>query len=363
MTTLRQVAANRENALHSTGPRTEEGKETSRRNALRHGMAGMGVVMPEEEEDLARERMEYWLPYLRVQSHQEAWIAELMVIESVRVECARRHEMMVRRYESARARHAWDDDRRLEAEELLLRLAKQPTTVSRMLRRTPQGCDALIERWEALGRALEAKGMLDENECALGHDLLGTPTYLRTIERPFDTCEQARATIETALAGLQADRATHLAELDMLERFAAETGCSVEPSRRLLLVRRYLETSLRRFTWAHRLLEPANPRVPASTRAGRSPRISPPEPLPTPLTTPPAAPAATSPAALASQPAIPQAPDPVAPNNDPPAARINTTLTDPTAQPPIPPPKDLRGHALLEWTVAESAKSGTLPLA
>src|SRR5260370_34196699 len=34
---LRQIEANRLNALKSTGPKTEDGKQRSRRNALRHG--------------------------------------------------------------------------------------------------------------------------------------------------------------------------------------------------------------------------------------------------------------------------------------------------------------------------------------
>ena len=44
MTSWRQFQANRRNALRSTGPRTEEGKRTSRRNALRHGLTAETVI-------------------------------------------------------------------------------------------------------------------------------------------------------------------------------------------------------------------------------------------------------------------------------------------------------------------------------
>jgi hypothetical protein len=44
MTSFRQIEANRRNALHSTGPRTEEGKQQSRRNALRHGLTAETVI-------------------------------------------------------------------------------------------------------------------------------------------------------------------------------------------------------------------------------------------------------------------------------------------------------------------------------
>ncbi len=44
MTTWRQITANRRNADKSTGPRTEDGKRRSRRNALRHGLCAETVV-------------------------------------------------------------------------------------------------------------------------------------------------------------------------------------------------------------------------------------------------------------------------------------------------------------------------------
>jgi hypothetical protein len=44
MTSFRQIKANRRNALRSTGPKTEEGKRQSRRNALRHGLSAETVI-------------------------------------------------------------------------------------------------------------------------------------------------------------------------------------------------------------------------------------------------------------------------------------------------------------------------------
>jgi len=49
MTTRRQIAANRRNAGFSTGPTTDEGKEHSSLNALRHGMRARDAVLPEED--------------------------------------------------------------------------------------------------------------------------------------------------------------------------------------------------------------------------------------------------------------------------------------------------------------------------
>ena len=44
MTSFRQIAANRRNASKSTGPTTEEGKQRSRCNAVRHGLTAETVI-------------------------------------------------------------------------------------------------------------------------------------------------------------------------------------------------------------------------------------------------------------------------------------------------------------------------------
>ena len=44
MTSFKQIEANRRNALNSTGPRTETGKQISRRNAVRHGLTAETVI-------------------------------------------------------------------------------------------------------------------------------------------------------------------------------------------------------------------------------------------------------------------------------------------------------------------------------
>jgi hypothetical protein len=51
MTSYRQIEANRRNALRSTGPKTESGKQVSRCNALRHGLTAETIICVLEDAD------------------------------------------------------------------------------------------------------------------------------------------------------------------------------------------------------------------------------------------------------------------------------------------------------------------------
>src|SRR5437870_3847950 len=76
MATLKQVEANRHNALLSTGPKTPEGKAAVRLNALRHGLRAHAVVLPGENpeafQQLCYDLEAEWQPQTRTEQLQKS---------------------------------------------------------------------------------------------------------------------------------------------------------------------------------------------------------------------------------------------------------------------------------------------------
>src|SRR3954447_22958620 len=120
--------------------------------------AGSGVG---GEADVVAARVAGWEASFRPSDAFEAWLVEQAATLSVRVDLCRKHDWALRLMAVERAEADWDGVRRLAVEEEGARLARRPALVARRLRRTPQGCDWLIARWEALAALLRAGGDWD----------------------------------------------------------------------------------------------------------------------------------------------------------------------------------------------------------
>jgi hypothetical protein len=78
MSTEAQIRATQENAQHSTGPKTEEGKAASSRNNFRHGFTGGFHLLPTENQS----QFAGLLESLR-NEHKPSTITEAMLVESM----------------------------------------------------------------------------------------------------------------------------------------------------------------------------------------------------------------------------------------------------------------------------------------
>ena len=78
MATDKQIAANRLNAQLSTGPRTEEGKAASSRNAIKHGLFTEALLIPgEDQQHLEDLRQQFLTDYLPAGAEEELLVEEI----------------------------------------------------------------------------------------------------------------------------------------------------------------------------------------------------------------------------------------------------------------------------------------------
>jgi hypothetical protein len=278
------------------------GLKPTRAEALLHTVACVGAVPTHEEPELVAAQLRAWNDFYRPADAHDAYHVEQAARLSVRLKRCWAHDLTVRLLAAERARSCWDQDRRLAAEELGAKLPRNPALISRRLRRSPQGCDWLLERWEALAALLRDGRDWTEAQRTLALDLLGTPAELREGATRLDPAGVAgealrssrRAVAEAEIVALRRLRDETLSGLDASERLSAELGYSPEIERPVLLLMQYEAASARRM---HRSLdhlarskrgegkgEAAPPRraSPAPPRAARSASLARPEPPPAP---------------------------------------------------------------------------------
>ncbi len=156
-----QIAANRSNALQSTGPKTVAGKDASRRNALKHGLTGQGVVIPGEDEHEVALRVAALEDQLVPEGDiLAALLVRQVAIASIRVERAYRHETALAAERMRRAADVYDDGRKVLAEQILGEIRLDPVTTRRRLMAAPEGVDALLGRLRALREQAEPRSFV-----------------------------------------------------------------------------------------------------------------------------------------------------------------------------------------------------------
>jgi hypothetical protein len=90
MASTKQVAANRRNALRSTGPRSQAGKARSRLNALKHGAYSAHYLTPDEQDaDLYRLKQMYLAHYAPKTELEEYRVLKLAAHDWRLNRCAR----------------------------------------------------------------------------------------------------------------------------------------------------------------------------------------------------------------------------------------------------------------------------------
>ena len=259
--------ANRRNALKSTGPKTDAGKEAVRRNALKHGLTAV-VVAVEDEEAAVAGRLPGVEEMLRPRNSWQAWVVEEIARVSVRLDRLGRVERQVRAEGAWRALSFWEDDQRQEVERVAARLAGNPGKVVGWLRRSPRGCDWLIERWAMLASVADRHPWTDDQK-RLAYDLLRTPLEVREdapgrmIDAEGFGVGPDRSEAEVArgaVADLEAQR-DRVIEADEVARSLAQADLNDLGNRDLVRLRRYEQTLRAQLRWYFDLARHQSPQA------------------------------------------------------------------------------------------------------
>ena len=252
-----RIAANRRNSGKSTGPRTQEGKDRSRANALKHGLCAAVLVQEDRAQIQARavELYKAFKPYTDYQS----WQLDRAAVLTLRIERAEAIERRVRDKIALAAELSWDDDRKLEAEVRGGMISKKPAETVELLRKTPQGCDWLMKRWAMLARAADLQaGEWTAEQTGLAFDLLATPAMFR-IGKPGAEIDLQGRLVESAdesaaVARRMVDELTGRREvvgaLDEVDRALATADLDHDKSPELRRARRYEAALHTRLRWS-----------------------------------------------------------------------------------------------------------------
>ena len=94
MTSKRKIQANRENAKHSTGPKTPEGKAASARNAATHGLSSAFKVLEHEDAGAFADLCDEIAGEFAPKTGHELFLVRQMAESRWRLERSRRYETL-----------------------------------------------------------------------------------------------------------------------------------------------------------------------------------------------------------------------------------------------------------------------------
>ena len=184
-TASKRAEANRRNAQKSTGPRTPEGKDRSRFNAIRHGLRAKSDILPGEDAGAFQTRLDGWTRELNPRDEVERFLVGHAVRMSWQLDRAQRAIDAA----MADAQIAASDRVTKQADDVLalgLRLLHSCLSISpypgdtedpmRLVNRLEScviGCAWLLDRWDDLRRTLEDGGTWQRDDRIRAIRLLG----------------------------------------------------------------------------------------------------------------------------------------------------------------------------------------------
>ena len=167
---------NRQNAQHSTGPKTVEGKQRSRQNALTHGLRAVALSLPNEDPTVAEARTQSWNDYYRPDSPAAQHLVNQCVQATLLADRIHRCHTATLTRQIRHARIAWEE-RYVPQPVDYGRLAELDFPVDRLqraqVRATHAGLQWMLDSWATLRQALDTRGFWDVEDLNLAIVLCG----------------------------------------------------------------------------------------------------------------------------------------------------------------------------------------------
>jgi hypothetical protein len=199
-----RIDSNRNNALKSTGPRTQEGKDKSRLNALKHGLCAITVHVEGESTTLLDERRVAWGRELNPRSLEfDGYMVDTLARDSIKLDRCYYVRQATLAQLARDAVKAEDEEVRREAENLLVALCEfqdycevaqgrglgtdwvkqgkpiQPGHAVRRLKQTSIGCKYLLAEWDRLRLTLIDPANWDNTDQGRAINLMGYSSSAR----------------------------------------------------------------------------------------------------------------------------------------------------------------------------------------
>ncbi len=147
----KKLAANRNNAKHSTGPRTLNGKQRASQNSFKHGFYGMrlfpnGELLARDGEDYNRVLAAYWSLYSPVGDVEKLYV-EKIAVHSLRLARLIGHEQKVFAWSAPFEQRSVD------------KIVRYESSISRQLEKAIEQLERLQEAREAVSDEFETSDL------------------------------------------------------------------------------------------------------------------------------------------------------------------------------------------------------------
>jgi hypothetical protein len=156
MTAAQRRKKNRENGRKSQGPVTQEGRDISRRSALKHGLTAKVLTLPGEDPDQIQVQADRFFEALQPESHDEEVLVDQIALASLQLERLAKAQTEILAEQVRKAEIRWDLNQNLRLLKLRRLLRRDRSTAILKLRTFGAGVSWLLGRWRSLETAFNA---------------------------------------------------------------------------------------------------------------------------------------------------------------------------------------------------------------